>query len=60
MSLSAIFRLPVVAGLELIEARRSRLQPDASRIGYVDRCIINARNACRADLERRYTIVPNS
>jgi len=58
MPLSSVFKLRVPAGLELLEARRNRLAPDINRVSYLDRCIIAARNRCRADLEARFTIVP--
>lgn len=58
MSLSTIFRLPVAAGFELLEARSWRLFPSLSRVSYLDQAIIRARNRKRAELERFFTIVP--
>ena len=58
MSLPAVFRLPLGAGLALLEARGCRLHPDLSHIGYIDRAIITARNACRRELLSHYRLVP--
>ena len=58
MSLASIFRMPVSAGLALLEARMCRLSPSLDRVSYVDRCIIAARNKCRRDLLERYTLIP--
>lgn len=59
MTLAAIFRLPVTAGLALLEARSCRLYPTADRISYVERCIISARAARRRELLSQYTLIPN-
>lgn len=58
MSLDAIFRLPVPAGLELLEARSWRLYPSLERLSYLDQAIIAARNRKRAELERFFRITP--
>lgn len=58
MSLPVIFRLPVPAGFELLEARNCRRFPSPDRIGYIDREIIAARNRKRAELERHFHITP--
>jgi hypothetical protein len=60
MSLPAIFRLSVTAGLALLEARLCRLHPSLDRVSYVERCIIAARNQCRRDLLSRFTLIPNT
>lgn|GEM_PF-5191287 len=60
MTLSAIFRLPLPAGLALLEARSCRLSPDAARISYLDRCIYNARAACRERILQHYTLTPTT
>lgn len=58
MSLRSIFfQLPVEAGLALLEGRAARLNPKGSG-GYIDRAIWQARDACRAELERTHTIIP--
>jgi hypothetical protein len=54
---SIVFRLPVAAGLALIEARAARLNP-AGHGGFVDRSIWRARDQCRADLETTHIIIP--
>lgn len=58
MTLAAIFRLPVPAGFELLEARSWRLFPSLSRVSYLDQAIIRARNRKRAELEQSFSIVP--
>lgn len=58
MTLAAIFRLPVAAGFELLEARSWRLTPSLGRLSHIDQAIISARNRKRAELERHYLIVP--
>ena len=57
MPIQSVFRRPVPAGLELLEARACRLFPDASRSSYMDNAIIAARNACRRDLLSRFRLV---
>ncbi len=50
-------RLPLAAGLQLLEARASRLAPDHS-IGFVERQIMQARAAVRHWYAERFEIVP--
>lgn len=52
-----ILGLEVEAGLALLEGRAARLNPKAAT-GYIDRAVYRARDAKRAELETRYTIVP--
>jgi hypothetical protein len=54
---SIFFRLPVAAGLALLEARSARLNP-AGHGGFVDRSIWRARDRCRAALEQTHIIIP--
>ncbi len=58
MPLPTLFRLPVSAGFELLEARGWRLFPSLDRVSYIDRAIIRARNRKRAELEGHFQIVP--
>lgn len=58
LSLSEVaLGLPLEAGLALLEARACRLNPRYA-IGYVERAIWRARDACRAELEKAFRIVP--
>lgn len=56
MSLSAVFSLSFPAGVALLEARQCRLNPGV-QLGWIDRAIIAARNACRRRLTSLYRIV---
>lgn len=58
MDLATVFLgLPMEAGLALLEARACRVNP-RNAIGYIERSIWRAREACRAELERQYRIIP--
>lgn len=58
MSLRQVFfALEVEAGAALIEARACRLRPDVA-VGFVDRLVYRARDACRASFEKTHTITP--
>lgn len=50
-------RLPLAAGLQLLEARACRLAPDHS-IGFVERRIMHARAAVRQWYAERFDIIP--
>jgi len=50
-------RLPLAAGLQLLEARAARLAPDHS-IGFVERSIMHARAAVRQWYAERFEIIP--
>lgn len=50
-------RLPLAAGLTLLEARSCRLAPDHT-VSYVERAIIKARQEVRRWYEERCEIVP--
>lgn len=54
---SVRLRLPLAAGLQLLEARACRLAPDHA-IGFVEREIMRARAAVRAWYEERFDIIP--
>jgi hypothetical protein len=47
--------LPLVTGLALLEARRTRLDPRTA-VGWVDRCVIKANAETKAWFEARYQI----
>jgi len=63
LSLPAIFRMPLGAGIALLEARRSRLAAEAGQPepagGFIDRHIVAVRNARERELRSKYTIIPN-
>lgn len=57
MPLSAAFRFPFSAAAALLEARRHRLHPGDSGMGWIDRQICRARRACRAEILRLHCLV---
>lgn len=63
LTLAQVFRLPLQAGLGLLEARRLRLAAEAGREppagGYIDQAIARARNARERQLRATHTIIPN-
>lgn len=63
LTLPQVFRLPLQAGLSLLEARRLRMAAEAGLTppsgGYIDRAIVAARNAKERALRAAYRIVPN-
>lgn len=52
-----LFDLPVEAGGALLEARAARLNPGGT-VGWVQRCIVRARDQMRAWLEQHFDILP--
>jgi hypothetical protein len=63
LTLSAIFRLPVGAGMALLEARRTRMALDAGREapsgGHIDRAVASARARREAEIRATHDVLPN-
>lgn len=64
IDLAAAFRLPVGAGMALIEANRSRRAIEAGAPapggGHIDRAVAAARTAKERELRASHRILPNS
>jgi len=64
MTLHQVFRLPIHAGMALLEARATRLALEAGHPapsgGFTDRFIAAARSKRERELRASYTIIPNA
>lgn len=63
LTLPQVFRLPLGAGIALLEARRLRMAAEAGLPppggGYIDQAIARARRAKERELRATHTILPN-